>query len=342
MLEYFIDKTKYGDGDVICGYLKGFKVCPNPGIVAAGATARGAVTHNQDLMTLNLTPNPSYTPPSASTTANVPLRAPFACPLSMKEMSGSVPFIALRPCGCVFADAAVRAVIPNLTKGIAAKTGESAETPNGAAKAPTPPSASETEKVACPNCGQMFDPTAPTSIMRINPPKEVQEVLLELLLTTRAAAKSSKKRKAEAVAKDMNEAPIASKALKREKERELGTSSPAPVSSANGRGTPPVPGSVKEKLAEQERKRLAQQAGMSDAVRAMFKPKDTGVEKKNGAAEFFGRTFTRVSLPLHVVVAQSLMGSMQRSVFVIFVCCISMHSYMCDLLLPHAGQRKVV
>ncbi|EIW70509.1 hypothetical protein TREMEDRAFT_23472, partial [Tremella mesenterica DSM 1558] len=136
ILEYFIDKTKYGDGDKICGYLKSLK----------------------DLLTLNLSPNPAYAPQESITTALTSARAPFVCPLSMKEMTGSVPFIALRPCGCVFSDASIRAV-------------------------------------TCPNCGASFNPTSPTSILPINPTPEVREVLLEHLLQSRAAAKAAKGKK---------------------------------------------------------------------------------------------------------------------------------------------------
>jgi hypothetical protein len=52
---------------------------------------------------------------------------------------------------------------------------------------------------------------------------------------------------------------------------------------------------VKQKLADQEVKRLKAQEGMSDAVRAMFKSKDGDQRGTGGAADFFGRTFTRVS-----------------------------------------------
>ncbi|RXK39346.1 hypothetical protein M231_03425 [Tremella mesenterica] len=258
ILEYFIDKTKYGDGDKICGYLKSLK----------------------DLLTLNLSPNPAYAPQESITTALTSARAPFVCPLSMKEMTGSVPFIALRPCGCVFSDASIRAVIPTLSRGIAAKT-------------PSNDNSNEDKsQVTCPNCGASFNPTSPTSILPINPTPEVREVLLEHLLQSRAAAKAAKgkKRKAGDV---MNGDDTR---LKVTKVDDKGSVSPTPgpeMGRQGTRGAPPVPRSVQDKLAEQEKKRLIQQAGMSDAVKSMFKPKEVAGEKKNGAAEFFGRTFTR-------------------------------------------------
>jgi hypothetical protein len=52
---------------------------------------------------------------------------------------------------------------------------------------------------------------------------------------------------------------------------------------------------VAQKLADQESKRLKAQEGMSDAVKAMFKAKDGDQRGTGGAADFFGRTYTRVS-----------------------------------------------
>jgi hypothetical protein len=53
--------------------------------------------------------------------------------------------------------------------------------------------------------------------------------------------------------------------------------------------------SVHQKLADQEAKRLKAHEGMSDAVKSMFKSKDGDQRGTGGAADFFGRTFTRVS-----------------------------------------------
>ena len=232
----------------------------------------------QDLLTLNLTPNPTYSTPISATTEDILARSPFVCPLSLKEMSGAVPFVALRPCGCVFSDASIRAVIPSLTKGLAAKVLPADDLPDEAK------SVNDGFKgdVACPNCGKMFDPTQPTSILPINPTRQVQEVLLENLLTARAIAKSSKKRKTVEIVPSLSvdeDQPA--------KAPRITSASPAPRTSSGSpalgsRGTTPAPNflarSVHHKLAEQEQKRLAAQAGMSDAVKSMFKPKTLGPE----------------------------------------------------------------
>ncbi|KAK4688508.1 replication termination factor 2, partial [Tremellales sp. Uapishka_1] len=256
IIEYFLDKSKYGDGDQICGYLKGVK----------------------DLLTLNLTLNPTLSPPSSSTTNAVPLRAPFVCPLTFREMSGTVPFIALRPCGCVFSDAAIRAVIPSLSKGVAAAVTEEAPVETEKER-----EATEKESlVACPNCTKAFDPTLPTSVLAINPSRLIQESLLENLLITRASVKS-KKRKADSAVSGEVDTKAAKTKVKKEKEKEKVVLVPT-IKAAS---------SVAQKLAEQEQKRLVAQEGMSDAVKAMFKPKDKDKDYHKGNADFFGRTFTR-------------------------------------------------
>ncbi|WVO15936.1 hypothetical protein L204_103601 [Cryptococcus depauperatus] len=263
IIEYFLDKSKYGDGEQICGHLKGVK----------------------DLLTLNLTPNPDFTPLSSTSTP----RAPFICPLSLRDMSGSFPFIAIHSCGCVFSDAAIRAIIPNLTKGIAAKT--VGDEISEEAKIADKENHQDAREVACPNCGKPFDPTATTSIIPINPSREVQDVLLVHLLSTRAAAKAlktSKKRKADKPTSEKAIGSATEPPLKSVKISTSGTTSRV-VPSVNTPAS--VARSVHEKLAEQEQKRLKAQEGMSEAVKAMFKPKTN--TKKSGAEDFFGRTFTR-------------------------------------------------
>lgn len=252
----------------------------------------------QDLLTLNLTDNPQYVATSTSTTALASDKAPFICPLSLKEMNGAIPFIALRNCGCVFSDNAIRSVVPNLSRGTAASAVISDDKAEQAK-----PIVEAQHKVACPNCTKEFDPTPANSILPINPSKNVQDALMDQLLISRAAAKSSKKRKAAVVDSAVDgvqkvngdgvvDGDIPKKVAKKSEAPHRSTASAASNSTADGKST--LHRSVHQKLAEQEQKRLAGQAGMSDAVKAMFKPKEE--EKRGGAAEFFGRTFNRVSL----------------------------------------------
>ncbi|WVW84130.1 hypothetical protein I302_106159 [Kwoniella bestiolae CBS 10118] len=271
ILEYFLDKTKYGDGEQICGHLKGVK----------------------DLLTLNLTSNPDYSPSTATADTQY-TKTPFICPLSLREMSGVIPFIAIKSCGCVFSDAALRGIIPTLTKGITTNTSAQDMTPEQAK--PAVPSDDKKGLVGCPNCGKEFDPTSPTAIIPINPPKEVQDVLLENLLLARASAKSSKKRKNAEKTTNGNGNGVLEVAEPVKKAIKINGASngSSPVPRINSPSISGSARSVQDKLAEQEQKRLKAQENMSEAVKSMFKPKDGGA-KKSGADDFFGRTFTRVS-----------------------------------------------
>ncbi|BEJ16527.1 hypothetical protein CspHIS471_0511320 [Cutaneotrichosporon sp. HIS471] len=234
VIEYLLDKSAYGDGEQICPYINGVK----------------------DLLTLNAQPNPDEGEG----------KAPFVCWLSLKEMNGAVPFIALRRCGCVFADGALRAVLPNL-----AKIGETAEEP---------------AQVACPNCTKTFDPTSSSAVLPIYPTQEVQDVLLAALFAARAVAKANKKRKnGKDKEKKEDKGERATKVAKLKNDRSA-SGSPAPAAANSS-----LASSVRAQLAEQEKKRLAAQAGMSDAVKAMFHNGDTG--KKGDVADFFGRTYNR-------------------------------------------------
>jgi hypothetical protein len=246
----------------------------------------------QDVLTLNLTSNPTYTPPQSSTMAQLPPHAPFSCPLSLKEMSGSVPFVALRHCGCVFSEASIRAVIPTLSRSSAGKTKSDQQPDEVKAVADV----KEGFK-ACPNCGKEFDPTKGDAVVAINPPREVQEDLLEQLLTIRASAKASKKRKAvDASAPLITDIAITANGdVPRKHPRSDSLKPSSRTASASPAPTTLAPRSVHQKLAEQEQKRQIAQAGMSDAVKAMFKPKEKGKDHHQGNADFFGRTFTRVS-----------------------------------------------
>lgn len=269
VLEYLLDKSAYGDGEEICRYIKGVKV---------GKLCGRDRANPQDLLTLNVMPNPNRDEDADATSAS---RAPFVCWLSLKEMTGAVPFIAIRSCGCVFSEAAIRAVVPNLGAGGSKDEGADSAAP-------------------CPNCTKPFNPTSRTAVLPINPNPDVQDALLEALLAGRAAAKANKKRKAassEVKKEGKDGKEVSSKAAR------TGSDSPAPGSKPNSKGVakpsasvaPSTVGrSVQDKLAEQEKKRIAAQAGMSDAVKAMFRSKN-GDAKEDAVDSFFGRTFNRVS-----------------------------------------------
>jgi hypothetical protein len=181
-------------------------------------------------------------------------------------------------------------MIPNLTKGswVPPKEKEKEEKPDEA----KPVVEVKGGTVSCPNCGIYFDPTLPTSILPINPPREVQDILLDDLLSARAAAKS-KKRKAAPVESEAGSGVVAEFKVPKVKTQEVKERRPTTATTTNSNSNHQK--TVAQKLAEQESKRLKAQEGMSDAVKAMFKSKDGDQRGTGGAADFFGRTYTRVS-----------------------------------------------
>jgi hypothetical protein len=100
-------------------------------------------------------------------------RPQFVCPLTLKEMNGVMPFVYLRPCGCVFAVAGLNAVRS------------------------TPPDA-QSEKDTCPQCATKYSHAL--DCIPLNPAPEEEERLRDLLSAQRLLepVKKSKKRKAAA------------------------------------------------------------------------------------------------------------------------------------------------
>ncbi|KAK3826089.1 MAG: Rtf2 RING-finger-domain-containing protein [Benniella sp.] len=90
ILEFLLDKTAYGDGDLICKHIRTLK----------------------DVVTLQLEPNPSFSEnqsPSLTNHDQEPV-ARYICPITMKEMNGKHRFVYLDTCGCVMSEQAMKEV----------------------------------------------------------------------------------------------------------------------------------------------------------------------------------------------------------------------------------------
>lgn len=103
----------------------------------------------KDFLSLKLTPNPS---PGSDKVED--FRAPFICPITMREMNGSVKFVARKPCGCVISDMARK----------------------------------ETKEDSCPNCG---DTSESVSWLTLNPPPDEQRQMAEEWERVKAARKAA-------------------------------------------------------------------------------------------------------------------------------------------------------
>lgn len=253
--------------------------------------------HVQDVKTLALTPNatPSSSPStstSTSTAEDAPTRALFVCPLTLKEMTGAVPFVYISTCGCVFSQAGLK----TLTSASASSSSPPSLSLESEGKEKD---AGEKEKErqldVCPQCATKFDKTE--DVRTINPSsadEEKMRVAMQARRLVEAATKSakskSKKRKA-AASPDANATslePPKKKAAKEDRERDRESRATANLASINGVGS--TSRAVASSLAMEEAKR---KAGMSEAVKSLYGPKD-GVKRKETFMTM--GTFTRVSL----------------------------------------------
>jgi hypothetical protein len=232
LLEYLLDKSAYGDGAEICGHIKSLK----------------------DVKTLRLTPNPIFDPSTDETFKH----PPFTCPLTLKEMSGAIPFVYITTCGCVFSAGGLKAVT------------------SPSSSAGTPPNDSENPGVTgspkplepCPQCAKPFSRS--TSVRTINPGPEEREKMLEQMALAAAEAKlakqASKKRKVGAVTATTDD--VSNVPDKRPRST-LSAPTMNPAISTVAR-------KVTKQLEEEEKRR---KANMSDAVKSLYEPK-SGIQKE--------------------------------------------------------------
>ncbi|KAG9034121.1 hypothetical protein FRB95_013766 [Tulasnella sp. JGI-2019a] len=246
ILEYLLDKSAYGDGANICGHIKSLK----------------------DVKTLRLTLNPTSDPSSDEAFRH----AQFICPLTLKEMSGSLPFVYLTTCGCVFSTAGLKAV--------------SSPSPSSSSSGATPPLAdgttvdspdvSSNTTEPCPQCAKPFSRSA--DVRTINPGPEEQEQMREKMIIAAAEAKlakqASKKRKAATNTVDVSD--LSSDAPAKRSKTTTDPSIAPVLQPMMNPSISSVARKVTEELAEEEKKR---KANMSSAVRSLYGPKD-GKKKK--------------------------------------------------------------
>jgi len=229
ILEYLIDKAAYGDGEAICGHIRSLK----------------------DIVTLKLTPNPAPVVPGV----DVRSRAAYVCPLTLKEMTGALPFVYLSTCGCVFSASGLRALAAPAT-----------DVSHGEESKHTPTS--------CPQCSKPYEKK--TDVLTINPSDEEEATMRAAMETKRGAAKlqkqsgKGKKRKAGEMEKANQESTINGHDSKRQRN----SMAPAPKTNA---AVAVMTRKVAESLAEEELKR---KTVMSGAVASLYGPKEKFMEKK--------------------------------------------------------------
>ncbi|KZO99558.1 DUF602-domain-containing protein [Calocera viscosa TUFC12733] len=261
IVEYLLDKSLYGDGEKICGHIRSLK----------------------DVKTLTLTSNPSPTLPAGS---DLPF-PPFVCPLTMKEMLGSIPFVFLWSCGCVFSKSGLRALSTPAEEAERRKE-EAQEAHEGGSDKENKEGKEKADRVlACPQCGK---PYTEAQIVPLNPPPAIAEERRAALLLRRASEPAkSKKRKAAAAAL-------------------LGADEPEGKRAKPALGPTMASSAVAALLREEERKRA--KTGMSAAVKSLYRDKDAKEDKPTFLTM---GTFTRVSTRfVEVVMYRLTLSSMHR------------------------------
>ena len=229
------------------------------------------VPQHQDVKTLTLTHNPAAA--AAADPTDSERQARFACPLTLKEMTGTHPFVYLSTCGCVFSQAGLRAV-----------SSSSSSTPPG----DDAQNEAQEQKDVCPQCAVKF--TRSTDVVLLNPGPEEQLQMRNTMEARRAVQTTSKPKKTKKRKLDESSTPEpATKrvALDSTKTSRPLTPQPAPFTN-NATATSRT---VANALAQEELKR---KSGMSEAVKSLYTSKNS-VQKKE---TFMTRgTFTRVCLP---------------------------------------------
>lgn len=218
------------------------------------------------MKTLKLTRNARQTTSDSDDSTD---RARFVCPLNMKEMNGSQPFVYLWICGCVFSQAGLRAVSNSPPpKEDVGKLDEKGEKARGETDPPA-------QLDLCPQCGAKYNRSEDTILL--NSPLEEQNNMVIAMMRRRASEppKKGKKRKVTASTPDEPEPPAKKK-----------LASPVPPINVN---IATASRAVAHSLAQEEAKR---KANMSEAVKSLYGPKD-GVKKKETFMTM--GTFTRVS-----------------------------------------------
>lgn len=217
-------------------------------------------------------------------------------------MIGTLPFGALKSCGCVISEGGVKAVIASTSS----SPSNSDHSPDEAEAGLDGEQRKLHKVIPCPNCSKAFDPadgfgngTGSSWWLPLNPKQEDQEKMLEKLLEDRAVAKANKKlskesgagkkRKSEA----LNGDETADSGVPSKKSKQSSSTNSA-VPSLGGGVQSQMSSRIQREMAELEAKRKA--SGMSDAVKSIYAGKDApGAQKGN---DFFTRTFNRVS---HIV-----------------------------------------
>lgn len=256
-----------------------------------GKLVAGHIRSLKDLVTLRLTPNPNLLGPQAAAAqdANSPdgatsdtvavgaanerdPPAPFVCPISLREMNGSVKFVYRKPCGCAMSESALREMRKNLDKAGAHKEGEEVQ--------------DDDERNCCPVDGERTRPGVVEEWVTINPKEDELELMRERFEARKRQEKDDKKA-AKAAGKRKNgngnadsaelAAPPKSKKLKTAAATAAASAAPAVKAGATVSG---LSATLAAKLAEQKKQQ-------SPAIASLYaKKSDNEMKDKDGRSNW--------------------------------------------------------
>ena len=177
-------------------------------------------------------------------------------------MFGSVPFVYVSTCGCVFSQAGLRTV--SRADNCSPKEESKGDSKEGS------PADSERQYQLCPSCGTKYDKLQ--DIITLNPSTEEEVIMHANMLKRRAGEPTKAKGKKRKAAPDAEQPSTKKKAM---------------VNSSNA-GISSAARAIATGLAEEEIKR---KANMSDAIKSLYASKD-GPKRKETFMTM--GTFTRV------------------------------------------------
>ena len=216
----------------------------------------------KDVTTLRLTPNPSLDESNEAETeatthgggTSEQMRAsPFVCPISLREMNGSIKFVYRKPCGCVMSEVALK----EMRRG-QEKKGEAAQKED---------QGELSDERVCPVDGERSE--KPEEWVTLNPKEEELETMQALWEAKKVREKEDKKAAKAAKRKGGeggDDSGVKAKKQKVEKSTSVANAKAAAPAVKAGASVPHLQATLAAKLAEQKKQQ-------SPAIASLYRDK---------------------------------------------------------------------
>jgi len=178
-------------------------------------------------------------------------------------MTGGQPFVYLLPCGCVFSQAGLKTV-----SGASPNNGKAEKDKVDAEEGKNSKTDGDEELDLCPQCGTKFSKSS--DVLAINPSSEEEERMW-LAMERRRASEPPKTKSKKRKAADSTPSTETSSTSTKKKKGSPDVPSPSPALNSTAPSITTVSRTLASSLAAEEAKR---KAGMSDAVRSLYRSKD--------------------------------------------------------------------